>query len=70
MMSLWLLNLYMDGVVGEVNARVLNKELGLLHVNVGRFEPNQLLVADDTALVAELEKLHRLVSDLGRVSKK
>lgn len=33
-----------------MNARVLGKELELLHVNGGRFEPtNQLLHAKDTA---------------------
>ena len=31
------LNVYMDGVVREVTARVLGKGLGLLSVNVGRF---------------------------------
>ena len=32
----------------------------------GRFEINQLLVPDDTALVADLEKLCSLVSEFGR----
>ena len=37
-------------------------------VNGSRFEINQLLFADDTALVANSEeKLCRLVSELGRV---
>ena len=31
------------------------------------FEINQLLFADDTALVADSEKLNRLVSEFGRV---
>ena len=36
--------------------------------NGGRFEINQLLFADDTALVADSkEKLSRLVSEFGRV---
>ena len=52
-MSLWLLNVYMDGVVREVNVRVLGKWLELLSANGGRFEINQLLLADDTALVAD-----------------
>ena len=39
-----------------------------LSVNGGRFETNQLLFADDTALVAySEEKLCRLVSEFGRV---
>ena len=44
-----------------VNARVLGKGLEMLSVNGGRFEINQLLFADDTALVADSEqKLCRL----------
>ena len=60
--------LYMDGVVREVNVRVLGKGLELLSANGGRFEINQLLFADDTARMANSEeKLCRLVSELGRV---
>ena len=43
MKSPWLFNVYMDGVVREVNVRVLGKVLELLCVNGGRFEINQLL---------------------------
>ena len=58
----------MDGVVRQVNVRVLGKGLELLSANGGRFEINQLLFADDTALVAESEeKLCILVSVFGRV---
>ena len=49
----WLFNAYMDGVVREVNVRVLGKGLELLSANGGRFDINQLLFADDTALVAD-----------------
>ena len=42
----------MDCVVREVNLTVLGKGLELLSVNGGRFDINQLLFADDTALVA------------------
>ena len=35
-------------------------------MNFGRFEINQLLFADDTALVADSEKLRRLASEFGR----
>ena len=53
----WLFNVYMDGVVGEVNAiRVLGKGLELLSVNGHWFEINQLLFADGTALVADSEE--------------
>ena len=61
-MSPWLFKIYMDGVVRGVNVRVLGKGLELLNANSGRFEINQLLFADDTALVADSEdKLCRLV---------
>ena len=70
-MSPLLFNVYMDGVVREVNVRVLLKRLELLSVNSGWFEINQLLFADDTALVVDSEeKLCRLVSEFGRVCKK
>ena len=60
----WLFNVYMDGVVQEVNVRVLGKGLVMLSVNGGRFEKNQLLFADDTALVNDSEKkLCRLVGE-------
>ena len=69
-MSPWLFNVYIDGVVREVNVRVLGKWLELLSANGGRFEIHQLLLADDTALVADSEeKLGRLVSEFGRVCK-
>ena len=68
MMSSWLFNVYMDGVVREVNVRVLGKGLELLSANGGRFEINQLLFADETALVTDSEeKLCRLVSEFVRV---
>ena len=52
-MSPWLFNVYVDGVVREVNVRLLWKGLELLSANGGRFEKNQLLFADDTALVVD-----------------
>ena len=39
-----------------MNVRVVGKGLELLSVNGGRFEINQLLFADDTALVADSEE--------------
>ena len=43
----------------------------LLSANGGRFEINQLLFTDDTALVADSkDKLCRLVSEFGRVYEK
>ena len=69
-MSPWLFNVYIDGVVREVNVRVLGKGLKLLSANGGWFDINQLLFADDTALVADSEKLCKLVSEFGRVCKR
>ena len=46
----------------EVNARVLGKRLELQSVYDGSAEINQLLFADDTALVADSETLCILVS--------
>ena len=67
-MSPWLFNVYMDCVVRDENVSVLGKWLELLNANGGRFEINQLLFADDTALEADSEeKLCRLVSEFGRV---
>ena len=65
MMSPWLFNVYMDGVVREMNLMVLWKGLKLRNANGGRFEINQILFVDYTALVADLEKC-RLMSEFGR----
>ena len=46
---------------------MLGKGLELLSANGGRFEINQLLFTDDTALVADSEEKCRLVSEFGRV---
>ena len=67
MMSPWFFNAYMDGVVGVVNAKVLGKRLELLSVNGGRFKITHLLFGYDTALVADTEKLCRLVSEFGNL---
>ena len=42
LMSPWLFHIYMDGVVKEVNVRVLEKGVELLSANGRRFEINQL----------------------------
>ena len=63
-MSPWLFNLYMDGVVREVYARA--RIAGV--VFEGGLRVSQLLFADDTALVAESEEgLKVLVTEFGRV---
>ena len=51
-----------------MNATVLVKGMELLNANGSRFEINQLLFADDTALVADSEeKFCGLVSEFGRI---
>ena len=67
-MSPWLFNLYIDGVVREVNARVLGKGLKLVDGNANEWELNQLLFVDDTVVVADSEKkLCQLVTEFGSV---
>ena len=43
----WLFTVSMNGVVREVNVRVIGKGLELLSANGTRFEINQLLFAGD-----------------------
>ena len=67
-MSPWLFNLYIDGVVREVNARVLGRGLKLVDGIDNEWELNQLLFADDTVVVADSErKLCQLVTEFERV---
>jgi hypothetical protein len=67
-MSPWLCNIFIDGVVGEVNARVLERGAALMSGSGGEWQLHQILYADDIALVADEGcKLHRLVSEFGRV---
>ena len=63
-MSLWLFNLCIDGVVRGVNARVLGRGLKLVDGNDNEWKLNQLLFADDTLMVADSErKLFQLVTE-------
>ena len=67
----YLFNVYMDSVVREGNVRMLRKGQALLRANGGRFEINQLLFPDDTAILADSEEmLCKLVSEFGRVCKR
>ncbi len=43
----------MDGVVTEVNARVLGRGLNLQNAEVREWHLNQLMLADVTALLAD-----------------
>ena len=71
-MSPGLFNVFMDGVVREVKARIGDRGLGLLEgVNRQNWTINQLLFADDTALVADSEgTLQQLVTEFDRVCKR
>ncbi len=69
-MSLWVFNVYMDGVVREVNARMLSRGLSLVNADGRERNLSQLLFADDTALVADSVgrlRLRQLVEEYGRV---
>ena len=67
-MSPWLFNVYMDGVVREVNVRASGRGVSVLGVNGAVCQVSQLLFADDTALVADSEEnLRKLVAEFGRV---
>ena len=64
----WLFNLYIDGVVREVNARVLCRGLKLVDRNDNGWELNRLLFADGTVVVVDSErKLCQSVTEFGRV---
>ena len=68
-LSPWMFNVFMDGVVREVNIRVGETGLGLIEGNGEQeWKINQVLFADDTALVADTEEgLQQLVTEFGRV---
>jgi len=64
----WLFNDYIDGVVREVNARMLGS---LVNADSREWNLNRLLFAEDTALVADSEeRLRHLVEEFGRVCKR
>ena len=46
----------MDGVGKKVNARILGRSLSLVNSDNGEWKINQLLFADDTAVVADSEE--------------
>ncbi len=65
----WLLNVYMDGVVREVNVRMLGKGLSLVNADSREWNLSQLLFADDTVLVTDSEGRLRLYGLGGRLLK-
>ena len=67
-MSPWLFNVYMDGVVREVYERASDIGVSVVGERGAVCRVSQLLFADDTALVADSEeRLKRLVVEFGRV---
>ena len=69
-MSPWLFNLYMDGVVREMKAKVDGVGVEMC-VNGDKWVLNTILFADDSVLIAENEKdLQKLVNVFDRVCKR
>ena len=66
-MSPWLFNLFMDGVMKEFKASILNGEVKFgMRENTGKV--SSMVFADDTILMAESENnLQRYVSAFVRV---
>ena len=53
---MFFLNLYMNGVVREVQARTLERRVQLVRDGKEKWEVSQLLFTDDTVLVADRKK--------------
>uniref|UniRef100_UPI003EBBE11F reverse transcriptase domain-containing protein n=1 Tax=Klebsiella pneumoniae TaxID=573 RepID=UPI003EBBE11F len=69
-LSPWLFNLYMDGVVKEIQGRAVNVGVSLMRDDRVWKIP-VLLFADDTVLLSEDEwELQGLVNEFGRVCTK
>jgi len=66
-MSPWLFNLFMDGVVREMKAKVGNVGVEM-SIDKSKWKLNTILFADDTVLLAESEKdLQKLVNEFSTV---
>ena len=67
-LSPWLFNVYMDGVVREVSMRTHGKGVEMCDSVGSRWRVSQLLYADDTVLMADsAEDLQCLLSEFGSV---
>jgi hypothetical protein len=67
MMSPCLFNIFINGVLRDINERVMEQGAALMSDSDGEWQVNQILYADDTAIVADEEfKLQRPVSEFGR----
>lgn len=51
MISPWLFNVYMDGVLNEVNARMLGRSVILMSDDGREWKMNKLVFSGDTPLV-------------------
>ena len=71
-MSSWFFNIYMNGVVRIVNARMISKGLSLVNSDDIEWKINHLLLANYTVLVMDSEeKLCQLVEEeFGQVCKR
>ena len=67
-MSPWLFNLYMDGVVREWKARIMNAGVCLNESDGRQCRVSSLLFADDAVLIADSEEcLQRMMNEMGVV---
>ena len=58
----------MDGVVREVNARVIGRGLMFIDQGGNNWRVNQLLYADDTVLLGDSkENIQRFLNEFGKV---
>jgi hypothetical protein len=65
--SPWLFNIFIDGVVAVVNARVMQRRVAITGDGGDEWQLNQMLYADETAVVADGTcDFQRLVSEFGR----
>jgi hypothetical protein len=63
-----LFNIFIEGVMREVNSRVMETGVAFVSDNGREWQLNQILYADHTALVADKEsKLQILVTEFGNV---
>jgi hypothetical protein len=67
-MSPWLFNSSIDGVVREVNSRLMEIRVALVSDKDREWRLNQVLYLDDTAIVADKKsKLQSLVTEFGKL---
>jgi hypothetical protein len=67
LLSPWLLKIFIDGVVRDVNSTVIER-VALVSYKDREWQLNQILYADDTALLADEEdKLQSIVTEFGKV---